>query len=219
MPQRFKRRPSPSMVVALIALFVAMGGTAAAARILITSSKQLKNGVVHRQDLARSAVDSSKVANGSLSLRDLDGDAKGALKNAGTQALEAFRREGPQNVPAKNSARVATLSNIPPGVYAIFAKSVLTANKLTSGLLGQGASVGGHCTLNTEGDVDESRALLGGPGASSPAEVNVQITRTFGATGSASLDCDVTGASWSATNTSIIAIRVGGAPRQEVSSR
>ncbi len=215
----FKRRPSPAMVIALIALFVALGGTAVAARVMIKSTKQLKAGVVHRSDIHKSAVNSSKVANGSLSLDDLDSAAKGSIQNAGTQALEAFRLDGPQLVKANTAAKVATLSNIPPGSYALFAKSVLAGDSKSQGLLLPGRSIGGHCTLDAGGDGDQSRALLGGPGANSPGVVYMQVTRTYAQTGEASLTCDVTGADWSASNTSIIALRVGVAPRQIVEQR
>jgi hypothetical protein len=215
------------MTVALIALFAALGGTATAASVLIRSSKQIKNGVVTgadlknksvgRADLKDQAVDSAKIKNGAVTLDDLQSSARSAIQNAATSALEAFRHEGPNDVAAGQQARVATLSNIPPGVYAIIAKTVLTAKVAKSGLLGQGQTVSGHCVLEVGGDQDESRSLLGGPGANAPGEVNMQITRTYGTTGEASLTCDVQDASWNASNTSIIAIRMGSAPRQEVS--
>lgn len=218
MSNRFKRRPSPAMAVALLALFVAMGGTAAAARVLITSSKQIKAGVVSRSDLRKNAVDSSRVANGSLGLDDLDNNTRGSIQTAGTQALEAFRLAGPPNLPEGKVEKVATLSDIPPGAYAIFAKSVLTANNVNGGLLQPGRSIGGHCVLDADGDSDESRTLLGSPGANAPGVVHMQITRTFAATGTATVICDVN-APWSATNTSIIALRVGSSPRQSVQQR
>lgn len=210
------KMPSPTMAVALLALFVALGGTAVAARTMITSTKQIRNGVVKRSDLANNAVNSSKVANGSIVLDDLQEATRAIIQNAGTQALEAFRLDGPQNVAAGVEQRVATLSNIPPGSYALFAKTVLTGNKATSGLLQQGGTIGGHCVLDAKGDADHARSLLGSPGANSPGELNMQMTRSFAETGEASVTCDVAGASWSATNTSIIAIRVGVSPRQVV---
>src|SRR3954447_8561625 len=48
------RRPSPSMVIALIALFAALSGTAVATRYLIRSPKQLKPGVITEKLLAHS---------------------------------------------------------------------------------------------------------------------------------------------------------------------
>ena len=52
------RRPSPAMLVALIALFVAMGGSALAVTAAKNSvkSKSIKNGQVKTKDLANAAV-------------------------------------------------------------------------------------------------------------------------------------------------------------------
>jgi hypothetical protein len=64
-----RHRPSPAMVVALIALFVALGGGAYAAIKLpknSVSSKQLKKGAVHNSDIAANAVTGAKVKAGSL---------------------------------------------------------------------------------------------------------------------------------------------------------
>jgi hypothetical protein len=53
---RRSRRPSPAMIVALVALSVAMSGTAvAASKVLVTSSAQIKNGVVGTADLSKKA--------------------------------------------------------------------------------------------------------------------------------------------------------------------
>jgi hypothetical protein len=57
-------RPSPAMVVALLALFVALDGPATAARLVSGSSikpnsitnKQVKNGTLGKQDLSKSAL-------------------------------------------------------------------------------------------------------------------------------------------------------------------
>ena len=45
-----RRRPSPAMIVALVALLVSLGGTATAAGMLITS-KEIKNGTIRLVDL------------------------------------------------------------------------------------------------------------------------------------------------------------------------
>jgi hypothetical protein len=59
-----RRRPSPAMVVALIALFVALGGPAQAKRVIdggsirkgTITTKQIKNGSVAKADLSKTAV-------------------------------------------------------------------------------------------------------------------------------------------------------------------
>ncbi|MEA2421652.1 MAG: hypothetical protein QOF55_751 [Thermoleophilaceae bacterium] len=71
------RRPSPAMTVALIALFVALGGTGYAAL------KLPKNSVGSKQ-IKKNAVTSSKVANGSLLARDF----KAGQLPAGPQGIK-----------------------------------------------------------------------------------------------------------------------------------
>jgi hypothetical protein len=53
-PRRI-RRPSPATAVALVALFFALAGTGTAARLLITSSSQIRNGAIQAVDLSRNA--------------------------------------------------------------------------------------------------------------------------------------------------------------------
>lgn len=50
------RRPSPALIVALVALFAAVGGPAQAARLI--TGKQIKDHTVTTKDLARSTVQS-----------------------------------------------------------------------------------------------------------------------------------------------------------------
>lgn len=221
-----RHRPSPSLVISILALVMATSGTAIAAKVLITSSAQIKansvnsgdiaDGTVAARDLKANSVDGDKVKNGSLALDDLTSAARGSLTEAGTQAIEGFRKSGPNAVEADKVTRVATLSNVPPGTYAIFAKTILTPLENTSGLVNQGKTVSGHCVLDAGGDKDEARQLIATPGSLAPGELNTQITRTFGSTGVVTLDCDMTGSRWNGTDTSIIAVRVGAAPRSPV---
>jgi len=71
---RFKLRlPSPALAVALLALFVALGGTGYAALKLpknSVGSKQLAKGAVKNSDLAANAVTGPKVKRGSLNSSD-----------------------------------------------------------------------------------------------------------------------------------------------------
>jgi len=50
-PTRSRRRPSPALVVATLALLVSLGGTATAAHVLITS-KDIKDGTIRLVDLS-----------------------------------------------------------------------------------------------------------------------------------------------------------------------
>jgi hypothetical protein len=66
-------RPSPAMVVALSALFIALtGGAYAAVSVPANSvgSKQLKSSAVIQSKLASNAVTSAKIKDGSLFAKD-----------------------------------------------------------------------------------------------------------------------------------------------------
>lgn len=63
------RWPSPAMLVALIALFIALGGVAGAATTLVTT-KMLANRSVTSVKIAPNAVTGAKVRNGSLTAAD-----------------------------------------------------------------------------------------------------------------------------------------------------
>jgi hypothetical protein len=221
------RKPSPSLVISILALVIATSGTAIAAKTLITSSSQIKanavnsgdikDGTLANRDIKNNAVDSNKVRNGSLALDDLSSGARASLTDAETQALEAFRKVGPSDVEPSKVTRVITLANVPPGTYAIFGKTVMTPNQASGGLLNQGHTVSAHCTLDAGGDKDEGRTIIATPGAIAPSTVYTQITRSFGSVGTVTLDCDANESTWRAADSTIIAIRVGKAPRTEVS--
>lgn len=70
------RRPSPAMIVAVIALIVSLAGTAVAAKKIVlpknsVGSKQLKSKSVTTGKIAPNAVNGSKVANESLTNEDI----------------------------------------------------------------------------------------------------------------------------------------------------
>jgi hypothetical protein len=58
-----KRRPSPALIVAILALVVATGGTAFAQGILIRNSNQLADAVVTAPKIADRAVNNRKLSN------------------------------------------------------------------------------------------------------------------------------------------------------------
>jgi hypothetical protein len=71
---RGRFRPSPAMVVAFIALFIAIGGSSYAVTRLPAKSvgaKQLKRNAVRNVNIAKNAVTGAKVKNGSLTAADI----------------------------------------------------------------------------------------------------------------------------------------------------
>jgi hypothetical protein len=79
------RKPTPATIIALIALFVALGGTTYAATSLPANSvgtKQLRNGAVTTPKLRNQAVTGSKVANNSLTGTQINASTLGTVTNA-----------------------------------------------------------------------------------------------------------------------------------------
>ncbi len=78
MPKLFQRRPSASLVIALLALFVALGGPAQAARVV--RSADVKNRTLQVRDMSKKAVKSlQRTPRGSVGERAL---ANRAITNA-----------------------------------------------------------------------------------------------------------------------------------------
>ena len=89
-----KHRPTPAMVVAILALMVALGGTSYAAIKLPKNSvgtKQIKKRAVTGAKIRKNAVESSKVKDSSLMKKDF---APGQLP-AGPQGPAAEGPRGP----------------------------------------------------------------------------------------------------------------------------
>ena len=85
-------RQSPSMIVAMLALFVAMGGTAIAASSALITGKQIKN----------SSITGVDVKNKSLTPKDFRGSVRGPRGAAGVQGPQGAQgpqgSQGPQGV-------------------------------------------------------------------------------------------------------------------------
>jgi hypothetical protein len=115
-------KPSPAMVVALIALFLALGGTSFAAVALTKNSvlsKHIRNGQVKRADLGANAVNSVKVLDASLLAQDFaagqlpkgekgDTGATGPTAGFGSTNLEANPSATPEITIATQAVTLPT---------------------------------------------------------------------------------------------------------------
>lgn len=212
------RRPSPSIVISCLALFIALGGTAIAAKTLITSSSQIKNGVVSGGDIKDGSITSTDIKNGSISSTKLKSGLRSAsTAGAGATAVEVVRRSGPE-LAQPGGATVATMRSLEPGTYAILAKTTLAPDKDERGLgelLRSDRSGTGHCVLNAGGDVDDAREAIAGPGTQQPSTLNLQLTRSISAPTDVTLVCD-SNQPFKAADTSIIAIKLADSRRSDV---
>jgi hypothetical protein len=86
-PRKRIGRPSPALAVALLALVLALSGTAyAALGKNSVGTRQLKAQAVATGKIANNAVNGAKVANGSLSGEDINLGALGTVPNASVAA-------------------------------------------------------------------------------------------------------------------------------------
>src|SRR5215210_2751408 len=123
------RNPSPALVIACLALFVALGGTTYAAVTLPKNSvtaKQIAKNAVGASEIRASAVRSGEVKNGALRAQDfaageLPQGAKGdpgqnGAPGADAVALDAFARVGAD---AGRLLQLAVPAGFPPQVKGI----------------------------------------------------------------------------------------------------
>jgi hypothetical protein len=94
--------PSPAMVVALIALFVALGGVAGAATTMITT-QMIKNNAVTRGKIAVNSINSAKIEDGSIQSKDLSGNIRGEKGAPGEKGETGAR--GPAGETGATGAR------------------------------------------------------------------------------------------------------------------
>ena len=182
-----------SNVIALCALFVALGGTSYA--VTRITSKQIKNNTVRSVDIKNRTIKSKDIARGVI----------GATLQS--TAAQVSRDVGPTNVaPSQSFTPVATLAGLEPGSYVLLAKVNQSANTRTDG----------RCRLQAEGDYDDSNRGLRDGGV--PEAHGLQLIHAFGGPGTAVLACRTPAASsWSATDAKLIAIRVSASRSSVVS--
>ena len=197
------RRPSPALVISFIALVAACSGTAVAAHVI--TSKQIRNGTIQNIDIKKGTIQASKLSKGVQA-----SIAKPAAAAAPKAALEVVRKSGPENQPANQVLRVASLT-IPAGAYVITANTVMTAftgsTDILEALFNTNASVGGTCILDAGGVTARALQTIAINDRQTPATLGMQLTRTVGAPTEVVLNC-AAGIPWRTSETSIIATKV-----------
>jgi len=197
------RRPSPALVISFIALVAACSGTAVAATLI--TSKQIRNGTIQNIDIKKGTIQASKLSKGVQA-----SIAKPAAAAAPKTALEVVRKSGPENQPANQVLRVASLT-IPAGAYVITANTVMTAftgsTDILEALFNTNASVGGTCILDAGGVTARALQTIAINDRQTPATLGMQLTRTVGAPTEVVLNC-AAGIPWRTSESSIIATKV-----------
>lgn len=202
----FRKKPSPSMIVAMVALFVALsGGAYASVALNQVRSTHIKDGEVKTADIAgnavtrakinNNAINSDKVLNGGLEAVDLSAAAQATLKGqkGDTGAPGTPGAPGPSdafsardtaiiNMTGGTTATLATLS-LPAGSYVIASKMVLENDD-------PAAVAAVTCNLASGTTTDNQTIRLAVANDTDDREVvSNMITTTLAAAGTATLTC------------------------------
>ena len=135
MRTRLLRRPSAATVIALIALFVAIGGTAGAATKLIITGANVKNHSLTGADIKNGSLTGTQIKKGSLTANQVrNGTLTGTqVKNGsltGTQIKESSLTTVPSAVDANTVGGKSAASFAPAGRWALIAGSATGADVL-----------------------------------------------------------------------------------------
>jgi hypothetical protein len=208
------RTPSPALAISIIALCVALGGSAYAATQI--TSKEIRNGTIQNVDIKSGTIQSTRLSSGVQKILKKKGASSAAA--AGTVATEAIRKSGPENQPPGGLVTIASMT-IPPGAYVITANTVMTAftgtTNILEALFGSNGSRGGTCTLDAAGVDAVSYQTIAVNDRQTPATLGMQLTRTVAAPSEVKLMCagDIP---WRTSETSIIATKVDSVTVSEV---
>jgi hypothetical protein len=205
----FRRRPSASLVISMIALFVALGGASYAAVNLPNNSvgtAQLRRGAVTNSKIRNNAVNYKKIAPHTIGLQRVD-NTKIQTRVSGTcsgnSAINTVTQGGkvtchstlpPQFSAASDSANVPTSLTtvvsklLPGGNYLLNANVYATISSATAG---QQVSV--RCTLQVASGSSQTRTVSIEVGTGTQTQ-RVAIPMTFAAAvaspqGTAHVDC------------------------------
>ena len=189
------KKARPATIIAMLALFIAVGGTATAASGLI-NGKNIKKGTVTAKQIKNKTLTGGKLAPSTLSAlkgaqgpRGEKGDkgATGAKGNTGApgapgpEVINSFSASDTEsNVPANTEIDVISMNNLPSSKYLVIAKSIMFSN------------VGGNllrCAIETNNSGGGDEAQWTSPGNSTRTTVPMVLSTTAKVT-QVKVECD-----------------------------
>ena len=173
---RFEKRPSPALVISVIALCVAIGGGAALGAQKVRTADIAKQAVTNNK-IAKKTIKKSRVANETLTGKQIDEDTLGTVPNAEVAGTgRSTFKDGATQIPAGTTGTVLSL-NVPAGSYLFIAKGVLAKAGIT------------QITCTTTADTDTDTSLAHIDAAANNTVVNT-VVHTFGSAGTATFACN-----------------------------
>jgi hypothetical protein len=154
---RFRRRPSPAFVLAIVALAVALGGTSFASNAVVSVSK-----LINGKKIKKNSIPANRVKKNSLT---------------GKQIKESKLGRVPKAKNALNAANAANLGGKPAAAFETFAQQSIPAGTTVTGAFGLQ-----HFT--NAGTQDHLRQVISLPGTASAnlSTANVNFANAAGVT-------------------------------------
>ena len=183
-------RLSYANVIASIALFIALcGGTRC--REAVITGKNIKNNTVTSKDIKNYSLQAKDLKKGLL--------ASAAAAPLNSAAFQASRDAGPRASRPRRTTRASRALSVAPGSYVVFAKVDMQSDQQDSS----------RCRLTAEAGLDESNRGLRANGTGEAH--NLQLAHTFTQPARSRCSCRTSSGNWSASDTKILAIKVGSA--------
>jgi hypothetical protein len=191
------------MVVALVALFVSLGGVSYGVATGFIDSREIKNNTVATKDLKNNDVRSGDIRNNSLTGADVDESKLGKVASAATadsattattatsagsagfagKAFQVFRNED-FALPTGSGAFTTVLSlDVPAGTYLILGKGTLNNNGAASARSNCRTVAGADSDTQFVGTSENARNDDVTPWTNS-------LVHTFAAAGTITLECE-----------------------------
>jgi hypothetical protein len=181
----------PAIVIALIALFVALGGYAIGAGFIGTGD--LKNQAVTNKKIKKKTIKANRVKPDTLTGEQIN---ESTLGGAGT--ARSIRQDTAAQVPAASGRTTVLTLQVPAGSYVLNSKAVLAKG---------GTQDPVQCFLIAGGDEDRSLEAVN---AANNTTISNLLVHTFANGGTVDLACDNPGAALLlVTNKVITATPVG----------
>jgi len=171
-----ERRPSPALMISIIALILAVGGGYAIGAAKIGTSDIAKQAVTNKK-IAKKTIKKSRVANDTLGGKQINEGKLGTVPSADVAGTgRSTFKDGATQINAPSTGTVLSL-DVPKGSYLFIAKGVLAkaGNTLIS------------CTTAAGVDSDTSLAHID---ASSNDTIVNTVVHTFDAAGTAVFRCN-----------------------------
>jgi hypothetical protein len=146
------KRPSPALVISILALFVALGGTSYA-------FTQLPKDSVGTPQLKKNAVTGAKVKDGSLTGADVDASTLGTVPAASSANRASTAASADRAATAGNAATAGSADHAATAGSATTANSAATAGSATTA--GSAATAGSATTAGSAATAGDAQTLDG----------------------------------------------------------